>query len=105
MASREAETLSAEDRALLDRVAVRVVELRMELPALVTLESSRPVSLLAGQAMVFFQPFVQALFRFPDYQRFAALVERREAIAALIERIEARADEAHEARRAKRTRT
>jgi hypothetical protein len=95
--------LSDEDAALLDRVAARVVELRLEVPALVTLESSRPLSVLAGQAMLFFQPFVQAMFRLPDYQRFAALIERRETIVSLIQRIEARADAAHTARRARRT--
>ena len=101
MDPRESAALSAEDGALLDRVAARIVELRLEVPALVTLESSRPLSVLAGQAMIFFQPFVQAMFRLPDYQRFALLIERRETIAALSERIEARADAVHAARRAK----
>ena len=59
----EPRELSAEDRALLERVAARVVELRMEVPAILTLETLSPMSLVAGQAMVFFEPFVAAMLR------------------------------------------
>src|SRR5262249_2514507 len=57
-----------------------------------------------GQAMLFFEPLVAAMLRLPDYRRFARLVERREAMAALTRLIESRADAAHEARRAARAR-
>lgn len=87
----ESPKLNAEDVALLTRVAERIVELRMEVPAVLTIESTLPLSVMAGQAMHFFQPIVQALFRLPDYQRFAQLVERREALAELTKLIEARA--------------
>jgi len=80
--------VSPEDLELLDRLAARVVELHMEVPAILTLESGKPLSVLAGQAMIFFEPFVQSLFSFPDYRRYASLIERREAIEALIVRIE-----------------
>jgi hypothetical protein len=85
--------LSAEDESVLRRVAERIVELHMEVPAILTIESSVPMSVVAGQAMHFFQPLVQALFRFPDYERFAALVERRDALERLMRLIELRADE------------
>jgi hypothetical protein len=92
--------LSAEDLELLGRVAERVAALHMELPAILTLETGRPLSLLASQTMIFFEPFVAALLRLPDYRRFALLIERREAIEALIRLIEAKADEAERRRRA-----
>lgn len=102
----ESPNLSAEDLALLKRVAERIVELRMEVPAILTIESTLPLSVMAGQAMHFFQPIVQALFRLPDYQRFAQLVERREALAELTNLIEARAAVVHKERRdAARART
>jgi len=94
-----AEGLTPEDLALLERVADRVVALRLEVPAILTLESARPISVLAGQAMVFFEPMVQALFRLTDYRRFASLAERREALEALTRMIEARAEAAQRARR------
>ena len=89
-----------EDEALLDRLAARVVELRMEVPAVLALESGRPLGFLASQAMLFFEPVARALFRLPDYRRLAALVERRETLEKLAAKIEARADEAQRERRA-----
>jgi hypothetical protein len=98
--------LTAEDEAVLTRVAVRIVELRMEVPAILTIEGGLPMSVVAGQTLHFFQPVVQAMFRLPDYQRFATLIERREALQYLMALIEARADDAHrergEAARARR---
>ena len=88
-----ADALTDDDRALLERLARRVVELRLETPALLTLETARPLSVIAGQAMLFFEPFAQALFRLPDYRRIAALVERRDAMEVLASLIERAADE------------
>ena len=59
----------------------------------------KPLALLASQTLAFFEPIVQSLFHLSDYRRFAALVERREALEALIVMIEARADAARSARR------
>jgi hypothetical protein len=64
---------------VLERVADRVVELRVEVPA-ADASRRRGRRLVAGQAMVFFEPMVQALFRLPDYRAFAALIERRETV-------------------------
>jgi hypothetical protein len=95
--------LTSEDLELLDRLARRVVELRMDLPAILTLETSKPLSLLAGQSLVFFEPIVQSLFAFPDYRRLALVIERREGIEALIQRIERCAEQARLARRQAKT--
>ncbi|MEK7823562.1 MAG: hypothetical protein AAB290_00800 [Candidatus Eisenbacteria bacterium] len=94
--------LGAEDQALLDRVAARVVELHMEVPAILALETAKPLTVIASQSLIFFEPMVQSLFRFSDYRRFAALVERRDVMEALIRRIETAADEARVKRAAAR---
>ena len=96
-------TLEAADLELLDRLARRVVELHLELPAILTLETGKPLSLLAGQTLIFFEPIVQSLFAWTDYRRLAQVIERREAVEALIQRIERRADEAQAARRRPKT--
>ena len=83
--------LSPEDTALLDRLADRLVEMRMETPAILALETGKPMSVIAAQAMVFFEPFVQAVVPVRDYRRWARLLERRDAIETLIRRIEERA--------------
>jgi hypothetical protein len=94
------EDFTAEDEALLDRLAARVVELRMEVPAVLALESVRPLTFLTSQTMVFFEPIARALFRLPDYRHLTALVERRDAPEKLVAKIEKLADETRRARKA-----
>jgi hypothetical protein len=88
-------TLDPEDRALLERLADRIVELHLEVPAILTLETARPLSVVAGQALTFFEPIIRSLFRLPDYERFARLVQRREHLETFERLIEQRADAAH----------
>ncbi len=88
---------------MLERLADRVVELHMEVPAILTLESARPLSLLAGQTMIFFEPLVQSLFRVGDYRLYASMIERRECLEALTRMIETRADDARARRRTAKT--
>jgi hypothetical protein len=95
----ETPPIGADDLALLDRVAARVVELHMEIPAILTLETAKPLTVIAHQSLIFFEPMLQSLFRLSDYRSFTALVERREVVEALITRIEALA-ESDRARRA-----
>ena len=84
--------LSAEDEALLDRLATRLVELHMEVPAILALETAKPMTVVASQALIFFEPMIQSLFRFADYRRFVALIERRDVMESLIRRIEGGAE-------------
>lgn len=96
------EPLAPADLALLERLAARVVDLRLEVPAILALETSKPLSLLASQAMIFFEPIAQALFPGPEYRRLALLVEKREAMETLTTLIETRADRMRAERRAAR---
>ncbi len=90
MASEPA-VLNDGDRALLDGVAARVCEWHMEVPAILTLESVKPLSLVGSQAMFFFEPIVLSLFHWPGYRRLAELIEQREHVDSLIAMIEAHA--------------
>jgi hypothetical protein len=93
-----------EDEALLDRVAERVVALRMTVPAILTLESVKPLSFVSSQALYFFEPIVRAFFTVPDYERFAALVERRDTLEALLVKIEQRDEAVRDEERAAKAR-
>ena len=84
--------LTGDDRDLLDRLAVRVVDLHMEVPAVLAIETGKPLSLLASQTMLFFEPVVQSLFSVTAYRRVALLLERREALEALVDAIERRGE-------------
>jgi len=88
----EEKIFSEEDLALLDKVAGFVVKRRMETPAILFLESMHPLNFIGSQVMVFLQPILTSFFSIREYERLAAVLERRESIGLLIERIEARRD-------------
>jgi hypothetical protein len=95
----ELPALSPEDEALLERLATRVVELRMEVPAILALETAKPVNVIASQALIFFEPLIQSVFGFAGYRRFTTLIERRDVMESLLTRIEQGSEQAR-ARRA-----
>ena len=80
--------LSDEDRDLLKRLAVWIVKRKMSLPAILFLESVKPLSAISSQAMVFLKPF-NIFFKPEEYSRIAEIMERREGIGVLVETIEA----------------
>ncbi len=82
-----------EIKELIDRVAQQVVNWRMSIPAIVVLESSKPLSFVASQVLVFFEPIVQSIFTIKDYEKFISLLENREQVELLIQRIEELEDE------------
>ena len=80
------------DEKLFDVVARRVVQYRMEVPAVLFLESVRPMNFVGSQTLVFFAPLVQAFFPLPQYERFAKLLEDRDNLDRLARCIEREAD-------------
>jgi|GEM_PF-1803432 len=77
-----------EDEQLITKVAERICRMRMTVPALFLLESSKPLAFLGGQLLIFLEPFVQTLFNFAQYQRFALLMEDRDNWERLLRKIE-----------------
>jgi hypothetical protein len=82
-----ASAVNDEDREILGRVAVWVVRRRMSAPAVLFLESVRPLGYLGSQALVFFQPIITNVLNEKDYRQFTAAIEKREAVNVLIDRI------------------
>jgi hypothetical protein len=78
----------AEEDAVMDKVARKVIQWRMAVPAILFLESVKPLNYIGAQAMVFFEPIVQTLFNFRDYDTFRLAMERRENIENLLQKIE-----------------
>jgi hypothetical protein len=76
----------------------------MTVPAILFLESVKPLSFVGSQALYFFEPMVRALFSVPEYERFAALLERRENIEVLLVKIETKDEEERRADRERRDR-
>jgi hypothetical protein len=80
------------DAALIDSIAARIVRMGLATPAVFFLESSKPLTFIGSQALVFFEPFVKAFLDLKSYDRFAALMEDRANVEKLILRIEERED-------------
>ncbi len=85
----------SEDRReeLFTKMARKIVELRLTPVAVVMLESSKPVSFVGSQLMVFLQPIFTAVFPFRQYDEIAALMEERSNVELFIRRIEQLEDE------------
>lgn len=84
----EKSPLAAEEDAVLDKLALKVVDKGMAVPAILFLESVKPLNFIGSQVMVFFEPVVQAVFSFKDYDTFRTALEKRESIEILILKIE-----------------
>ncbi len=78
-----------EEKQLLDKLAKKVVHWKMTAPAIMALESVKPLNYIGSQAMVFFEPIIQTLFNLKDYDTVRQMLERRETLEMLLLRIEA----------------
>ncbi len=87
---------------LIGKIAQKVVDYRLSPVAIVFLESSKPLSFLGNQLLVFMQPFYRALFSYSEYEEVTAMLEDRKNIEALICEIERLEEERNEKRRTKK---
>lgn len=78
---------------IFQKIAQKVVDLRLTPVAIVLLESSKPISFVGSQLMVFFQPIYAAVFPARPYNEIAVLLEDRANIELLIRTIEKLEDE------------
>ncbi len=88
--------VSDEDRdQLFDTIAAAIHKWRLEVPAVLLLESSAPLSHIAGQGLVAFCPFVAPWL--PDgiqgVQRLQKILEQPQNVRLLIDRIAEAAEE------------
>ncbi len=75
------------------KIAEKVVEMKLTPVAIVMLESSKPISFVGSQLMVFFQPIYSAVFPAQPYNEIATLMEDRANVELLIREIEKVEDE------------
>ncbi len=83
------EDIPAEERnALLDKVAAQVVRFHMAVPAVVFLESTKYMNRLGSQFLIFASPVVSAVFTSWEIEKFAVIMEERDNVEYLLDRIE-----------------
>jgi hypothetical protein len=92
------------DRKLIDAVAGRVVRMGLAVPAIFLLESTKPLSYVGSQVLVFLEPFVKSILTVASYDRFVTLLEDRRNVEKLLRRIEDLDEEAREREREARKR-
>lgn len=80
--------LTPEQEVILDKIAKKVVQWRMTTPAILFLESVKPMNYVGSQMLVFFEPFVQAVFNVKEYNEFIKIMEERENVERLLVKIE-----------------
>ena len=77
-----------EETQIVDKVAGFIARRRLAAPAVLFINSSAPLNTLANQVLVFLQPFASCIFNEREYERFAAVLEHRNAADFLVARIE-----------------
>ena len=81
------------DEELIERIAREVVDRRLAAPTTFLLESSKPLTFIASQGLFALGPFVDAALDVPSYERFCEMIEKRENVEKLLQRIEALEEE------------
>ncbi len=77
-----------DQEAILTQVAEEIVKRELTAPAILFLDSMKPLSFLGGQLMAFFSPFVHMVLDSKSYDLFAETIENRENVEFLIKMIE-----------------
>lgn len=80
--------ITSRQQELVDMIAEKVVKYRMTVPALLFLESVRPLNFIGSQALLMFQPFLGFLFNHQDLEIFSQFLEKRENLEVLMRAIE-----------------
>jgi hypothetical protein len=85
---KEKEELTPHQEEILTKIAKKVADWKMSVPAILFLESVKPLNYIGSQMMAFFEPFVQAIFSWKDYDEFRRMMEERGTVEKLLQKIE-----------------
>ncbi|MCS7245676.1 MAG: hypothetical protein N2504_05740 [candidate division WOR-3 bacterium] len=77
-----------EKERLLNEVANRIVKMRLSDVAIFLLESSKPISFLSSQFLIFLRPFISVYFSPQTYDKLIEILNDRNNIEKLIKLIE-----------------
>ncbi len=77
-----------QQKAVIDKVCREIARRHLTTPALIFLESFRPLNYIGSQIMHFFHPFISAISSAEGYRIFSEFLESRSSVDYLYERIE-----------------
>ncbi len=75
------------ERALIDRLGKFIVDRGLCVPAIMLLESCRPLNFVGSQLLAFFSPFLSLVFSPKECDCVVRLLERRESIDHVLDAI------------------
>ena len=70
------------------QVAEKIIQWQLVTPAILFLESFRPLDVVGAHLYLFFQPLLELLFSFPQGEKFAKLMMKRENVEYFLELLE-----------------
>lgn len=73
---------------LIDRCARRIADLGLTAPAILFLEMHKPLAFLGAQLLLVMQPFLSLGFDDADLRDVAAIIEQRDGVEELVQRLE-----------------
>ncbi len=82
-----AEPTDAQEAAV-EKVCQEVIRRHMATPALIMLETFRPLNYIGSQVLHFFHPIISAILTTDAYRNFTEFLERRGSIDYMCQRIE-----------------
>ena len=80
--------MNIDDKNTLVHFAKKIVSKGMAVPAIFLLESTKYISFIAGQTLIFLGPILTVFVSDKKYYNFTQLLEKRENIEFLITQIE-----------------
>ena len=76
------------DKELIIEFVEKIVQRGLSVPAIFLLESTKYISFIAGQTLIFFGPILTIFIKDKKYYDFIDLIEKKENIEMLIDQIE-----------------
>ena len=84
----EIQTLNSTDQKHIERLAKRIFDYGLSVPAILFLDMMKYVSFLGGQAMVFFGPVLTVFINSDPYYKMAELMQDKNNVEFLLLKIE-----------------
>jgi hypothetical protein len=77
-----------EEEALIEKAATEIEKRKLEVPAVVLLESHKPLAFIGSQSAIAFAPFLAPFLGFDFVNNYSRLFAKRENVEKLLVRIE-----------------
>lgn len=79
---------SSDPEKIIEEIARKIVDRGLEAPVIFFLEMNKPISRLMGQSVLLTVPFLAPFLGLDRIEKYATLLQEREKVERLIERIE-----------------